>query len=246
MRSPAAIEQIKGARALGRRLDKRIAAYQNELVSRHADEVQTIYREMRMWRHDYHNHIQTMKACLAMGQTDKLADYLETLDRDLEDVDTILRTGNFMVDAILNSKLSLAKARGIAVNASASVPPQLRVSDIDLCVALGNVQCALQEGELALGNLLDNAMEACLRVEREEERFLRVYIAPKKEQLYICVTNSSPGREKRLGGRFATRKSGFHGFGLLRIDRICEKYGGLVTRASEEGAFTSELLLPLA
>lgn len=96
---------------MGRRLDKRIAAYQNELVSRHADEVQTIYREMRMWRHDYHNHIQTMKACLAMGQTDKLADYLETLDRDLEDVDTILRTGNFMVDAILNSKLSLAKAR---------------------------------------------------------------------------------------------------------------------------------------
>ena len=93
---------------MGRRLDKRIAAYQNELVSRHADEVQTIYREMRMWRHDYHNHIQTMKACLAMGQTDKLADYLETLDRDLEDVDTILRTGNFMVDAILNSKLSLA------------------------------------------------------------------------------------------------------------------------------------------
>ena len=127
---------------------------------------------------------------------------------------------------------ALAKARGIAVNASASVPPQLRVSDIDLCVALGN--------------LLDNAMEACLRVEREEERFLRVYIAPKKEQLYICVTNSSPGREKRLGGRFATRKSGFHGFGLLRIDRICEKYGGLVPRASEEGAFTSELLLPLA
>ena len=45
---------------MGRRLDKRIAAYQNELVSRHADEVQTIYREMRMWRHDYHNHIQTM------------------------------------------------------------------------------------------------------------------------------------------------------------------------------------------
>ena len=208
---------------MGRRLDKRIAAYQNELVSRHADEVQTIYREMRMWRHDYHNHIQTMKACLAMGQIDKLADYLETLDRDLEDVDTILRTGNFMVDAILNSKLSLAKARGIAVNASASVPPELRVSDIDLCVALGN--------------LLDNAIEACLRVEREEERFLR---------LYICVTNSAPGREKRLGSRFLTRKSGFHGFGLLRIDRICEKYGGAVTRASEEGAFTSELLLPLA
>ena len=60
------------------------------------------------------------------------------------------------------------------------------------------------------------------------------------------MTNSSPGREKRLGSRFATRKSGFHGFGLLRIDRICEKYGGVVTRASEGGAFTSELLLPLA
>jgi len=216
---------------MGRRMDKRIASYQNELVSRHADEVQNIYREMRMWRHDYHTHIQTMKAHLAMGQIDRLSEYLEMLDQDLTGVDTILRTGNVMADAILNSKLSLAKAKGIALNAKATVPAELQVNDVDLGVVLGN--------------LMDNAIEGCMRVPEEKDRFIRVYISPKKQQLYICITNSAPQKEKRVGTRFLTQKAGYHGFGLLRIDRICEKYGGAVTRASEQGAFTSEILLPI-
>ena len=216
---------------MGRRMDRRIAAYQNELVGRHADEVQSLYREMRIWRHDYHTHIQTMKAYLSMGEIERLSEYLEMLDQDLKDVDTILRTGNVMADAILNSKLSLAKAKGIAINAKAIVPKELRVNDVDLGVLLGN--------------LLDNAIEGCMRTPDENGRFIRVYIAPKKQQLYVCVTNSAFRKEKKVGMRFLTQKMGYHGFGLLRIDRICEKYGGAVTRASEEGAFTSEILLPV-
>ena len=46
----------------GRAIDRRIAAYQNELMERHCDEVQNIYKTMRGWRHDYHNHIQALLA----------------------------------------------------------------------------------------------------------------------------------------------------------------------------------------
>ncbi len=46
----------------GRMLDRRIAEYQNDLLMRHYDEVQNIYRQMRGWRHDTHNHIQTLLA----------------------------------------------------------------------------------------------------------------------------------------------------------------------------------------
>jgi sensor histidine kinase regulating citrate/malate metabolism len=117
-------------------IDKRIHAYQNDLITKHCEEVQNIYNQMRGWRHDYHNHIQTMKAHLALDQTTELEEYLGKLDTDLSDVDTVVKTGNIMVDAILNSKLSLANARKININAKAIVPSSMNISEIDLCVII--------------------------------------------------------------------------------------------------------------
>ncbi len=90
---------------LGKAIDRRIAAYQNDLITKHCDEVDNIYRQMRGGRHDYHNHIQAM---LAMTEDpEQIRNYLWKLNDDLTTVDTVLKTGNVMVDAILNSKLSL-------------------------------------------------------------------------------------------------------------------------------------------
>ncbi|QHT61415.1 GHKL domain-containing protein [Paenibacillus lycopersici] len=216
----------------GRMLDRRISAFQHDLILKHCDEVQHMYNQMRGWRHDYHNHIQTMKAHLALGQTAALDDYLNQLDSDLSAVDTVLQTGNVMVDAILNSKLSLIATKSIAVNAKAVVPDKLRVSEIDLCVMIGN--------------LLDNAMEACLKQALPSNRFIRVYIGILKQQLYISVANSVGGDVIRSGKSFLTTKdSDTHGFGLMRIDRIADKYNGYVNRQHEEGVFATEIMLPL-
>jgi UDP-N-acetylglucosamine 2-epimerase len=73
-----------------------------------------MYRQIRGWRHDYRNHIQTMKAYAASGDLDAIKNYLDLLDEDLTTVDTVIKTGNPMTDAILNSKISLAKSKGIA------------------------------------------------------------------------------------------------------------------------------------
>ena len=48
-------------------LDKRIAAYQRELIETHYKEVDNMYRQMRGWRHDYRGHIQTMKVLAHRG-----------------------------------------------------------------------------------------------------------------------------------------------------------------------------------
>lgn len=214
----------------GKAIDRRIAAYQNDLIAKHCDEVDNIYRQMRGWRHDYHNHIQ---ALLAMTDTpEELRKYLWMLNNDLSTVDTVLKTGNVMVDAILNSKLSLIKSKSIAVNAKATVPEKLRISEVDLCVIIGN--------------LLDNAMESCLRQSEGEERFIRIYIGILKKQLYICVTNSVGGEVKKIGRTYlSTKNSNTHGFGLMRIDRLAEKYDGYVNRQNEEGAFATEVMLSL-
>lgn len=221
---------------LTRLVDRRIEGFQNDLISRQVDEVENMYRQMRGWRHDFRNHIQTMLILMENGENQRLKEYLEGLNADLTEVDQVLKTGNVMADAILNSKLSLARAKGIAVNAKAKVPDRVRISDVNLCAMLGN--------------LLDNAIEACLRIEEPEKRFIRVYIGTMKQQLYISVTNSMGKRPEKTGGRFLSSKSGRDemarfGFGLMRIDVIAEQNGGYVNRQNEEGVFAAEVMLPL-
>ena len=50
-----------------KQVDKRISAYQQELIATHYAEVENMYQKMRGWRHDYRNHIQAMKAFAAVG-----------------------------------------------------------------------------------------------------------------------------------------------------------------------------------
>ena len=211
-------------------ISRRISAFQDEMMNRHVAEVENLYRQMRGWRHDYHNHIQMMKAYRALGQDDRLDAYLDELEQDLKDFDVLIRSGNVMIDAVLNSKLSLAKSHGIAINAKAVVPQELSFPDIDLCVILGN--------------LLDNAIEACQWLEEPASRFIRVYLDLKGENLYLCITNST-GKIQKRNGKYVSRKAGRHGFGLQRVDRLISRYQGYLKRADEEGVFTCEVLLPL-
>ncbi|MDO4317695.1 MAG: GHKL domain-containing protein [Lachnospiraceae bacterium] len=215
---------------LGRKNQKKLAAYQRELIETHYAEVENMYRQMRGWRHDYRNHIQAMKAYAALGDWDALQAYLNELDTDLSAVDMVVKTGNAMADAILNSKISLARTKGITVLADAHVPLALRISELDLCVILGN--------------LFDNAIEASMALP-EQERQIRIYMDMKNTQLYISFTNFTAGKkQKKIGKRFLTTKGEGHGFGLLRIDQIVERLDGYLSRNSEDGAFTTEILLP--
>ena len=104
-------------------IDKQIATYQRELIETHYAEVDNMYRQIRGWRHDYRNHIQTMKAYASKGDMEAIKKYLDELDTDLSTVDTVIKTGNPMTDAILNSKISLAKSKDIPVVAEVHIHP---------------------------------------------------------------------------------------------------------------------------
>lgn len=211
-------------------IDKRIAEYQSDLLATHYAEVENMYRQTRGWRHDYRNHIQVLNSYAEAGDLEAVKRYLGELSEDLNTVDMVLKTGNKMTDVILNSKISLAKARGITVRADAHVPVELSIAEIDLCIILGN--------------LFDNAIEACMQLP-EEERLIRVYMDMKNTQLYISFTNTTAlKKQKKENGRFRTTKGEGHGHGLVRIDTIIERYQGYISRNSEDGAFTTEILLP--
>lgn len=215
---------------ISRLLDRRIAAYQRELIKTHYAEVDNMYRQMRGWRHDYRNHIQTMKSYAALNDMESIKRYLDALDTDLATVDTVIKTGNRMTDAILNSKISLARSRNIPVTADAHIPVELKISEIDLCVIIGN--------------LFDNAIEASLKLP-EGERMIRVYMDMKGAQLYISFTNlTAVTKQKKIGDIYLSSKGNGHGFGLMRMDNVVKRMGGYLSRNSEDGAFTTEVLLP--
>ena len=212
-------------------IQAKISTFQNSLVDKYYDEVENMYRTMRMWKHDYHNHIQTMMAYLSLNQIEEIDKYLHDMQVEMAVMDNILRTGNIKADAILNSKIALMKHYEINVDATAIMPATILMTGTELSVLIGNI--------------LDNAIEACLKIEDKDKRFIRIYIDIFKEQLYINVTNSMQGKARMIAGIYVSSKKTTHGFGLMSIDRIVKKYEGYINRKCEEDVFATEIMIPL-
>lgn len=206
----------------------KLVEYQTEQSRRHLEEVRSIHREMRGYKHDFHNHLQTLKSYLDAGDVRRAKEYLSELDERLMNVDTLLKTGNVSLDAILSAKLAQAKNENITVTVKANVPDGLTVSDLELSIVVGN--------------LLDNAIEACRTA--GGERFIRLFLGMKGKMLYFSMLNAAGAKREKVDGLFKTSKSGAHGFGLRRAEAIIKDHGGWVKYNSEDGAFTSEFLIP--
>lgn len=217
-------------RIMKREEDKTII-YQNKLMKQQMDEIENIYTTMRGWRHDYHNHLQSLKGYLSLNKVEQMKNYLNELETDLDSIDTLYHSGNLQLDSILNAKLAIAEKGQIRIHCDASIPPQLHVSDLDLCVILGN--------------LLDNAIESCRKIKDPDERFIRVYIGILKKQLYISITNATSETVKQRTDHYFTMKRGDHGHGLKRVDQVVKKYDGYLNRQNEPGVFATEIVLPL-
>ena len=190
-----------------------------------------IYMTMRGWRHDYHNHMQKIRAHLALKEYAEVDEYIDQMEQELKKIDLKYKSGHTGVDAILNSKLSLAENQGLKVKCDAQLPKILSFNPVDLCVLLGN--------------LIDNAIEACEKMEQSQERFIRVYLCVRKQQFYISVCNSTNEVVRKLDWEYISTKRGNHGHGLLRMNQIVEKYQGYMNRQNEPGAFVTEIMLPL-
>lgn len=224
----AVITVVLIRKVLPKMIIKELEQYENDLVGRQFDEIRNTYYEMRGWRHDYKNHMQVLKAYIDEQQWEACESYIAQMDIDLGSVDNVIKTGNVMADAIVNSKASLAKSKDITLNLTAHVPEKLPISDLEFCVIFGN--------------LMDNAIEACDKVSDHSKKFIRVYIGLFKKQFYISVTNAT--NEKQRTKKYYSIKGEGHGFGLYRIDKIVQEHNGYLNRKNEPGVFATELLLP--
>ncbi|MDE3316469.1 sensor histidine kinase [Lacticaseibacillus zeae] len=202
----------------------------DKMMAQYSQEVQELYANMRGWRHDYHDHLQALKAYLDNQDTTGARQYLNELEDKLDAVDPLVHSGNAMLDAIVNAKLTLAERLQIPVNEKVIVGNTPLIKDVDLVVILGN--------------LLDNAIEAISEQPADEKRQLRLYIGIVKQQFYISVTNTRPA-DQVIDYQYASTKSDKRGLGIRRVNKLVAKYDGMINRQYEDEVFVTEIAIPI-
>lgn len=201
------------------------------LMEHHNAELIKIHSNMNAWRHDFHNHIQSLLMLSESESKEDMRSYVKRLGHELEEVEGVCYTGQQALDAIVSVKYALAKTDNITVNLHIAPIKLLPISDIDLTSLFGN--------------LFDNAIESCQRIDIEK-RSIDLFLGMMENMICIRMLNATDGNDRIENDKFLTTKanSQFHGLGLASVDRIVEKANGLVERKHEDKVFTTILLIP--
>ncbi len=107
----------------------------------------------------------------------------------------------------------------------------------------GDFDISATDMAIVLGNALDNAVEACRQIKSEGEKSIDVLVKQKNGNVIIVVKN--PTDSKIDVGKLETKKenSRYHGFGIISMKQIAEKYNGEVMFSCEDGVFTTSIIM---
>ena len=208
---------------------------QNQIIAlqmRSQDEVNSMYRSILSLKHDMNNHLHTIFGYMQVGEYDKAQEYVERIAGEVSRIKSF-HSGNTVVDALIGSKTALAAMNGITVDVDMAVLPELKVTDGDLAVMLGN--------------LYDNAIDANMKFVDANNRFIHIRILFDGGNLLIMFENAAiEGDQSGDTGVWTTTKadSSMHGFGIKNIDRIVQMYGGYCERELKNHVFRCRIRIP--
>ena len=188
------------------------------------------YQEMRQIRQDMKNHLQCISLLLQEGGIMKAQDYVsDMMQNKLNFGYAGIKTKHRVVDVIANTKLSQCTKEkiGTAVNIS---PFELEMDDVDVCIILGN--------------LFDNAIEACKKI--EGERFIYFEVAQRKGYVNFIIRNSvnSPVLENNPDLQTTKKEKLLHGVGIKSVKDTVNKYDGMIDFYEHNQEFTADVWLP--
>lgn len=187
-------------------------------------EVENSLEKSKQMAHDVKNHFLIIKEMGEKNNIPELLKYVDELCDEYSQTKSRTWTGNKIIDLVLNQKKSIAEEMKIRFDINSVLLPCIKLSDVELCSVFGN--------------LLDNSLEACELCE-VGQRFIDVNIKSQKELLFISITNSMAGEPVYKNGRFITSKKDkqLHGYGLKSVERIVDKYEGIISYQTEGNMF---------
>ncbi|HCC35927.1 MAG TPA: hypothetical protein DEQ02_10040 [Ruminococcaceae bacterium] len=188
--------------------------------------------EVREIRHDLKNCLSSLASYLRVNDFQQVAEYSKKIDKMADSLKMQVNTGYQALDIIFWGKVRLAEHCGVNFSYSLFMPEDMRVDEMDLCIILANA--------------LDNAIEACKKIEEPGRRKISLVLKTEGDYISIYIENST-GKKVIVpeGGLVKTTKEDAknHGFGLQSIKNLAEKYNGDMAVSSDEQIFMLSVLL---
>lgn len=185
----------------------------------------------RTARHDFKHHVIALKSLCEQNDIEKVREYLNSATVDMPTDLRVNVSPNRTTNAIFDYYLKKAKDAGITFKMDMRISEDFGFSDSDLCIMLGNI--------------LENAIEGCLTVEKEK-RFIRIGSSEHAGRLFLTFDNSYDGVFKPgIKGNALSRKRDYvrTGVGIRSIKAVVEKYGGTMQIEAKEDVFCLSLVL---
>lgn len=202
----------------------------NIMTSQFDNEIEALKKseqQSRIYRHDLRHHLNYLNACIADNRLTEAADYIRQTCTDIDNAKVTQYSNNESVNLILSSYAGRAKEKNIAMTIHVSTDNFQRFQITDLCSLLANA--------------LENAVNACVQIEEQDKRCIRLRMYEKNNKLCLSLSNSYGCTPPRfLQGIPISCQSG-HGIGIKSIMHVAEKYDGIYQFAAKNGIFTFQL-----
>lgn len=192
--------------------------------------------KLQKWKHDYNNHLIAIQGLINDNAYEQLKQYVIYQQKILPQTFPAINTGHSIIDAILTDKYAISQHENIPFTYSIILPKPFPISDVELTGILGN--------------LLDNAIDACMELHNSQKTspYIHVSIKPKRNMLHLFVENSSSGKYLYDSkGHLLTTKpqKASHGNGLIHVSHIAEEHNGFCKVIAKPDCFIVNVYIPL-
>ena len=201
--------------------DARLLKQQISLQTENYNALKKNYSVQRKATHEFERHIQVLRDLLDQEEYDSAKDYIRTLQANRTLRIFCVNSSNPVIDVVLNQKHQLAQENAITMH--------VQVND------LSSISYQTDELVVLLSNLLDNAIEACLRLDGRREILCTIL---KEDSTYISIRNTS-NPVVIVNNEIPTSKPDAteHGFGIPAVKYILERLNAEYTSAYNDGWF---------
>lgn len=207
-----------------RRLEIQSDSYLNQLKV-----VNKTQNEIRFLKHNMTNHLNTIQVLIDKGNYPKALEYIQSISRTMSNTEKVSITNVLELDSIINFKVSSAAEHGIKVNANIQVEEEIKICPQDYISVIGN--------------LFDNAIEAVINKHIEnKDKYINFTLGIIHSLFVIIIENPYCHTILKNDGKFLSTKQHQkgHGYGLLNVENIIEKYSGTIN-ISHENNFIIEI-----
>lgn len=194
------------------RIEKELLQQQNNAYIKQLEIINKSQESIKILRHDLRNHMTVLQTLIEKKDNLEALQYMQSILDFIKYGNEYVKSGNTEVDSVLNYKIYEAQKRNIKVDTKVNIPEKLYIEPFDFSVVLGN--------------LLDNAIEAASKLEKE--RVVKVSINLDRNVLYINISNSFDGKLLYEDNKLKTthKDKENHGLGLKSVKRVINKYNG--------------------